>query len=709
MSSSTTAATSATATATAVKAPAQPTLRPVSSRGASTSAKKPIQFRSETALAVATLGMVGVMVLPLPAFLLDVLLSVSVSLSLIVFLFSLHIERPLEFSAFPSILLLSTLMRLGLNIASTRIILLRGNEGPSAAGNVIEAFAQFVVGGNIVVGIIVFIILVVINFVVVTKGAGRIAEVSARFTLDAMPGKQMAIDADLAAGLINERDARDRRQRVEQEADFYGSMDGASKFVRGDAIAGVLITVVNIVGGLIVGMLQHDMSAVDAGASYTNLTIGDGLVSQIPSLLTSIAAGLVTTRAAAGGSLGQTVHHQLFGTRKTLQLAAMVMGAMALVPGMPHLAFLALAGGLYFASLRVPEKAEGESEEDAVETLSPTEQERQEVESALPMELLELEVGFELVPLVDEARDGALLKRISGVRKQIASELGIIVPPIHVRDNLRLRPGGYRILLSGSPVGESELRVTRVLAMSSGTGPLAIPGEDVIEPAFALPARWISPADRDRAELNGYTVVDPATVAATHLGELLNSHAHQILGRRELQELLDIHSPRLGKLVDETIPGVVSAGLLLRVLRGLLYERVSIRDFRTILEALAEHGETVKDAESLIELVRQRMSKQLTAKHLGDDGAVHALLLAPGVEDVFRRMQAGGTAGMVNPQELRELMREFDAAIQKTRASMPVVVTAADIRRAVAAFVDRNSPGIPVLSFRELEPRVELR
>ncbi len=651
------------------------------------------------------------MILPLPAILLDLFLSVSVSLSLIVFLFSLHIEKPLEFSAFPSILLLSTLMRLGLNIASTRIILLRGNEGPSAAGNVIEAFAQFVVGGNLVVGIIVFIILVVINFVVVTKGAGRIAEVSARFTLDAMPGKQMAIDADLAAGLINERDARDRRRQIEQEADFYGSMDGASKFVRGDAVAGVVITVVNIVGGLIVGILQHDLAAGEAAATYTNLTVGDGLVSQIPSLLTSIAAGLVTTRAAAGGSLGSTVHHQLFGTRKTLNMAAMVMGAMALVPGMPHLAFIALAGGLALLARRVPESVTEDAESREETLLSPVEQERQEVEASIPMELLELEVGFELVPLVDENRDGALLKRISGVRKQIASELGIIVPPIHVRDNLRLRPGAYRILLSGNPIGESELRVSKVLAMSPGGIPSELPGEDVIEPAFELPARWISPGDRDRAELNGYTVVDPATVAATHLGELLGAHAHQILGRRELQEILDIHAPKLGKLADETIPAVVSPGLLLRVLRGLLYERVSIRDFRTILEALADHGESTKDAEGLIELVRQRLSKQLTAKHLADDGAVHAFLLAPTVEDVFRRMQAGGAAGMVNPEELRALMREFDASLAKSRSVqvMPVIVTAADIRRAVAAFVDRNSPGVPVLSFRELEPRVELR
>jgi flagellar biosynthesis protein FlhA len=668
-------------------------------------------WRSDTALAVATVAVLGVMILPLPPIALDLFLALSVSLSLLIFLFSLHIEKPLEFSAFPSVLLLATLMRLALNVASTRLILLRGAEGADAAGKVIQSFGQFVVGGNMVVGIIVFLILVVINFVVITKGAGRIAEVGARFTLDAMPGKQMAIDADLAAGLINEREAIYRRREIEHEADFFGSMDGASKFVRGDAIAGLVITFVNIMGGLIVGVAQHQMPVSAAASTYTLLTVGDGLVSQVPALLTSIAAGLVTTRAAAGGALGTTVRRQLFGSRRPAVLAAVVLGLLALVPGMPHFAFLVLAAAL--AGVAAAARTGPESDEEPAETLSPQDPALQqaEVTSALPVEILELELGFELVPMVDGDHEGGLLRRIAGIRKQLAEELGIIVPPVHMRDNLRRRPGDYAVLLSGAEIATGELRSGRLLAMLPGGGEIPVPGEPTIEPAFGLPARWILPADRERAELNSCTVVDPTTVISTHLGELLRTYAHEILGRRELQELLDLHAQTNPRLVEELVPNLLSLGQTLKVMRNLLRERVSIRDLRTILESLADHAEESKDPDQLTELVRQSLAKQLTGAHKAADGAVHALVLAPHLDATFRRLQSPGAGQGLDPKELQRVLDAFEETARAVaqNADIPVVLVAADIRRTVAVFVNRHVPGMDVLSYRELDSRTTVQ
>lgn len=666
----------------------------------------------ETLLGSCMVGVLMVMLLPLPAFLLDLLLSLSVSLSLVVFLFALHIDRPLDFSAFPSVLLLTTLLRLALNVASTRRILLHGNEGVEAAGHVIQAFGQFVVGGNMVVGIIIFLILVVINFVVVTKGASRIAEVAARFTLDSMPGKQMAIDADLAAGLCTEVEARRRRRTVEQEADFFGAMDGAGKFVRGDAVAGLLITGVNIVGGLVVGVMQQHMPIGTALSTYTNLTVGDGLVTQLPALLTSIAAGLVTTRAAAGAPLTTALGQQLFGQQRTLGIASVVLTCLAMVPGMPHLAFLALAGGLAVLARYVakPDGPLATATTPAAAAARTPEAERAEVEAALPIDLLEIEVGYELVPLVDSERDGALLQRIAGLRKQTAQDLGIIVPPVHLRDNLRLRPGEYRVLLSGNVIGRGELRPGRWLLINPSNMRLDIPGEDARDPAFDMPGRWIAPADKARAEMQGLTVVDAAAVAATHLGELLTSHAHELLGRREAQELLDVHGRQYGRVIEELLPTQMSLTQLLKVLRNLLRERVSIRDFRTILEALADNAADVKDPDMLTELVRQRLGKQITHRHKREDGTLGALVLSPSVEATFRRMQVA-SAGTLDSKELQAATRAFEQAAQNLHREreMPVVLTSADVRRSVATFAQRTLPGLSVLSFREVDPQATVK
>ncbi len=666
---------------------------------------------SELALCLIMVGVLAVMILPMPALLLDLLLSASISLALIVFLFALHIDKPLQFSSFPSLLLLTALGRLGLNVASTRRILLHGNEGTEAAGHVIQAFGEFVVGGNLVVGAIIFLILVVINFVVITKGSGRIAEVAARFTLDSMPGKQMAIDADLAAGLIEEAEAQKRRKAVEQEADFFGAMDGAGKFVRGDAVAGLMITAINIVGGLIIGVMQQHLPLKVALETYSNLTIGDGLIAQIPSLLTSIAAGLVTTRAAAGAPLGQAVGGQLFGTPHTLGIAGGVLMCMALVPGMPHLAFMVLAAscgaGATFLAVEDPD-GDKDSVAGALAARTP-ESDRAELEASLPLDLLEVEVGYELVPLVDVARDGALMTRVAGLRKQLIQDLGILLPPVHMRDNLRLRPGEYRVLLSGQVIGKGELRVGKLLAMNPGNAVIGIPGEDVQEPAFGLQARWIDSHERQRAEMNRLTVVDPPTVAATHLGELFAAHAYELLGRREVQELLDLHGKQLGKVIEELLPTQLSLANLVKVLRNLLRERISIRDFRSILEALADHAGDTKEVDALTELVRQRLAKQLTAKYRAADGSLQSLVLAPDVETTFRRMLRAGQG--MDPVELQALTVAFEKAAASLRAGeeLPILLTAADIRRTVATFAARYLTQIAVLSFRELDSSANVR
>jgi flagellar biosynthesis protein FlhA len=663
--------------------------------------------------AAAMVGIVAIMILPLPTILMDLFLAFSISCAMIVFILALNIDKPLQLSSFPAIILILTLMRLGLNIASTRLILSKGDQGADAVSKVIKSFGDFVVGGNVVIGIIVFLILVIINFVVITKGTGRIAEVSARFTLDAMPGKQMAIDADLAAGAISEAEARDRREEIQIESNFFGAMDGAAKFVKGDAIAGLIITAVNIIGGLIIGTMQQDMSAAEAAVTYTQLTIGDGLASQVPSLLTSVAAGIIVTRTTTPGPLGNTVTKEIFQSKRPLYLSAMFLAGLGVVPGMPHVPFFILAAILTAVAYNTKEDAkDDEVEGEPGDMLDTAEREREELENLLPVDLLEIEVGYELVPMVDAQRDGALLKRISGIRKQVATELGLVVPPIHMRDNLQLRPGEYRVMLSGSEIGRGELDVNSVMAMNPAGGiPAGLDGVGTVEPAFGLPAKWIAGGDSERAEMMGYTVVDPSTVAATHLGELLSCNAYNLLGRREFQDLLTLHGRDNAKVIEELIPTVLSPGQVIKVLRNLLLERVSIRDFRTILEGLADVGEEIKDAEQLTEIVRQRLSKQITGQFVDFNGTISAVVLAPNAENVFRRLQNPAHGGVLDPSDLQTVLDQFQETANNLPPSdgMPVIVVAADIRRSVMMFVSRHMPGMSVISFREIEAQANLQ
>ena len=556
-------------------------------------------------MSLAVVGVLMIMLLPLPRFALDVLLAFNITLAIIVLLVGMQVRKPLEFSVFPSVLLMVTLFRLSLNIASTRLILLHGNEGPAAAGEVIRAFGNFVVGGSYTVGLVVFVILVVINFVVVTKGAGRIAEVAARFTLDAMPGKQMSIDADLNAGLINEADARRRRKEVSEEADFYGAMDGASKFVRGDAIAAVIIILVNIVGGLLIGIMQQGMSLASAAQNYTLLTVGEGLVAQVPALIISTAAGIVVTRAASDGNLGHEVASQIFVSPKVLGTASAILLGLGVVPGLPHFAFLLLGGVTAWLAYELNQQAQQPTVEVQEAAAKPVEQ----APSVIPLDLMEVQVGYGLIGLVDGERGGALLDRIKGLRRQIASEMGFVVPPIHIRDNLQLRPNEYAVVLKGVELVRGEVLPGHVLAIDPGTARKGVvQGIATKEPAFGLPALWIPEAGREQAQMGGYTVVDGSSAIATHLSEIIKRHAYELVGRQEVQSLLDELGKAHPKLVEELVPTLLPLGTVVRILSNLLKEGVPIRDLRTILEAIADHASVNKDAEILTEAARQSLS-----------------------------------------------------------------------------------------------------
>jgi flagellar biosynthesis protein FlhA len=664
----------------------------------------------DSASAALILGVLALTVLPLPAPALDLLLGTSLCVAMLVFLVAIYVEKPLDFSAFPSLLLLVTLFRLALNVASTRRILLHGGEGAGAAGGVIRAFGEFAVGGNFVVGGVVFLILVVVNFIVITKGGERISEVAARFTLDSMPGKQMAIDADLGAGLITEKEARQRRREIEHEADFHGAMDGASKFVRGDAVAGLIIVVINIVGGIVVGVAQQGLSFGDAAKTFTILSIGDGLVTQIPALLVSTGAALLTTRGSGGtGGLGASLGAQLFTRKRPPAIVAGVLGLLAILPGMPHLAFAALAGLAGFAASRASDKPAA-GERDAATSgkpegaAAPAVGQKAELEALLPVELLSLEVGLDLLGLVDGAREGELLSRIASLRKQIAGELGLIVPPVHVRDDLRLRPGAYRILISGTRVAQGEVRVGRLLALDpTGRATAHLPGEAVREPTFGLPARWISLGDRPRAEGAGCTVVDPSAVVATHLTEVVRSHAHELLGRREAQELMEHAAKQNAKVVEELVPHLLPLGEVIKVLRNLLREGVSIRDIRSVLETLADHAAQIKDPGELTEKVRERLARQITLAQAGDGGELRALVLDPRAEELLR---SGGRGA--DPQALTRLTNAIEQAarVAVDRDEPALLVVAPDVRRAVAAIGARHVPGLSVMSYREIDAAV---
>ncbi len=622
---------------------------------------------SELALPLALVGIVMMMVLPLPALLIDLLLALSLAIAIGVFLIGLFMDHPLQFSSFPAVILVATLLRLSVNVATTRLILLHGADGGGAAGKVIETFGKFVVGGNVVVGMVVFFILVVINFVVITKGAGRVAEVAARFALDGMPGKQMAIDADLNGGLITSEQARDRRRAVEREADFFGAMDGASKFVKGDAIAGILITAINLVGGLMIGVFAG-MNFSQAAETFSILSVGDALVSQMPALLMSTAAGVVVTRSATGEQLGIAFKNQLLGSRRAVISTAGVVGMMALVPGMPAVPFLALSGLLLYVARQSRQTAKAAFDEDVKKKNTPEPTEAETIEAVLPLDVMSLEVGYELIRAVDPSMGGTLVDRISSLRKQIAQELGIVVPPIHIRDNLQLSPGRYRFVLLGTEIAGGDIRTGKLLAMDpSGTAP-TIDGEETVDPTFGTPARWISAKDREIAEALGYTVVEHATIMATHLAEVVRKHAYQILGRGELQALFDVFSRNTPKLVEDLIPSLLSFGEVLKVMRNLLREGVSIRDLRTLLEALFEIAPTTRDPEQLTELVRQRLYRQITSSYTGRDGSVAALILDPQVEDMFRRSLqeiAQGVGGALDPSKARQLGDSLEYAVSR--------------------------------------------
>ncbi|WOD17887.1 flagellar biosynthesis protein FlhA [Paraburkholderia kirstenboschensis] len=651
----------------------------------------------------------GMMILPLPPFLLDLLFTFNIALSVMVLLVSMYTMKPLDFAAFPSVLLFSTLLRLSLNVASTRVVLLEGHTGPDAAGQVIESFGHFLVGGNFAVGIVVFIILMVINFMVITKGAGRIAEVSARFTLDAMPGKQMAIDADLNAGLINEEQARKRRAEVSQEAEFYGSMDGASKFVRGDAIAGLLIMVINIFGGLIVGMVQHGMDFASAGKNYTLLTIGDGLVAQIPSLVISTAAGVIVSRVATNEDIGTQLTGQLFTNPRVLAITGCILVLMGLIPGMPHFAFLILGGGLIQLGRTMKKRAEERKNTTALvdvapAAVTPIENAEASWDDVTMIDTLGLEVGYRLIPLVDKNSDGELLKRIKSIRKKFAQEIGFLPPVIHIRDNLELRPNGYRIALKGVEVGVGEAYPGQWLAINPGQVSAALPGTPTQDPAFGLPAIWIDTNLREQAQVYGYTVVDSSTVVATHLNHLVVTHASELLGRREVQALLERMQKDTPSLVDDLVPKSLPLTTLQKVLQNLLEEGVPIRDMRTILEALSEHTPKITDAHDLTAAVRLALGRAITQQWFPGTGDMQVMGLDSNLERVLSQALSTGSNPGLEPGLAHTLMNETQKAMnrQQNLGLAPVLLVQHALRPMLARFLRRSLPQLKVLSYAEV-------
>ena len=663
-------------------------------------------------MSLGVVGIIMLMVLPLPRFLLDLLLAFNITVSVIILLVGLQVRRPIEFSAFPSILLIVTLFRLSLNIASTRLILLHGNEGPAAAGEVIRAFGSFVVGGNYTVGLVVFSILVVINFVVVTKGAGRVAEVAARFTLDAMPGKQMSIDADLNAGLINETEARRRRREIAEEADFYGSMDGASKFVRGDATAAIIIVFVNIVGGLTIGVLQQGMSPGLAAQTYTLLTVGEGLIAQIPALFISTAAGIVVTRAAADADLGLQITRQMLLSPKAVGTAAGILLALGLVPGLPHLAFLGLGGGAAWLAYRLSKEAPAPPESVPI-SVAPT------VENAAPqlapLDLMEVQVGYGLIGLVEGKHGTALLDRIKGLRKQFADTMGFLLPPIHIRDNLQLRPNEYAVMLKGVELTKADVLPAHVLAIDPGTAQRGlIHGVATKEPAFGLPALWVPEATREQAQLAGYTVVDASSAIATHLSEIIKRHGHELLGRQEVQSLLDEVAKVHPKLVEELIPTLLPLGAVVRVLGNLLREGIPIRDLRSILEALAEHAGATRDPELLTEMARQALGRTITRQYQAPDGTLPVITLDPRLDrSLSEQAAAVPQGGMLNldPGLSHTLLAALKQAVERVaaRGHQPVLLCSPALRRHIRRLTDRILHAVPVVGINELDSMVRLQ
>ena len=652
--------------------------------------------------ALGLTGVIIMLVLPVPPFFLDLVLVISIALSLTILIVSLYVKEPLDFSAFPSVLLFVTLFRLALNVASARLILLRGEEGASAAGHVIAAFGQFVVAGNYVVGFIVFIILVIINFIVITKGATRIAEVAARFTLDAMPGKQMAIDADLNAGSINEAEARQRRQRIQKEGDFYGAMDGASKFVRGDAVAGLVILAVNLLGGFFVGVMQKGLEVGEAAKLYSLLSVGDGLVSQIPALVVSTAAGMVVTRTASGGELGIEIIKQLFWNPRALAVVSGILVFFIFVPGFPAFPFFLTAATLGGVAYTMTNKAGEEKEDPAADIKKPEAQE--EAVRPQPVDLLELEVGYELIPLVDGEK-GAVVERIRALRRQFLTDKGFLVPQIHIRDNLRLGSKEYVILVKGVEAGKSELKPGRLLAMNA-TGAAqsegALHGEPTQEPAFGLPALWISAASRERAEMMGYTVVDLETVLITHVSELVKRYSPELLTRQDVQKLLDGLAKDHPKVIEELVPHHLSLGGIQKVLQNLLREEVPIRDLLTIVETLADHAPNTKDTDELTEFVRQALARTITSSFRNSEGLIPVMTVDAQIERLIRERAQEGVS--LEPQSAQRIMTAVQQAVETfgKRGLLPVFLTAVGVRRHLRHLISHYLPQIAVLSHNEI-------
>lgn len=661
---------------------------------------------------VALLAMV---ILPLPAFMLDMLFSFNIALSLTIVLASVYVSKPLQFAAFPTILLLATLLRLALNVASTRIVLLEGHTGTAAAGQVIEAFGEFVIGGNYAVGLVVFAILVIINFIVVTKGATRIAEVSARFTLDSMPGKQMAIDADLNAGLIDQDEARRRRDEIMQESDFYGSMDGASKFIRGDAIAGILILFINIIGGFIIGVLQHGLSFSAAAHNYTLLTIGDGLVAQIPALLLAAAAGLLVTRSTKDQDIGEQIVSQLFKEPKTLALTSAIIAGMGLIPGMPNLPFLLMASVGGAAAWLMYQRQKAATLATAAPSPQEVSREQRELswDDLSPVDPIGLEVGYRLIPLVDKNQGGQLMNRIKGIRKKISQEMGFLIPPVHIRDNLDLPPTAYQITLFGVTFGEAEVYPDRMLAINPGQVFAQLDGISVKDPAFGLDAVWIEPSQREHAQAQGYTVVDVDTVVATHLSKILQNHAHDLLGREEVQHLLDNLGKVAPKLVEGLVPDTVPLGTVQKVLQNLLQENIPIRDIRTISEAIAEQAVRNPDPDAITTATRMALSHSIVQHINGTQSDLPIITLDPELEQILlRTLQASGEGGAsLEPGLAENMHRNLQDAAQRQEMAgeSAILVVQAGLRGWISRFIRHAIPGLHVLSYNEIPDDKQIR
>ncbi|WP_200763805.1 flagellar biosynthesis protein FlhA [Nitrosophilus alvini] len=674
-----------------------------------------VQKHSDAIIVVLILAILASMVLPISPWMLDILLTGSITFSLIMLMSTVYVGNPLQITSFPSLLLMATLFRLSLNVASTRRILLHGHEGPDAAGKVIESFGQFVVGGNYVVGIIVFIVLVTINFIVITKGTERISEVGARFTLDAMPGKQMSIDADLNAGVIDEQEAKKRREDIAKEADFYGAMDGASKFIRGDAVAGIIITLINIIGGIAIGVFQHGMNVGTAAANFTLLTVGDGLVSQIPALITSTAAGLMVTRAVSEENLGKEIFSQLTGYPKALYMAAFAIIVMALVPGMPFLPFMilgsiiALSAYMMEKNIKVREKAEAEKK--AKELIKEAREEEKPEDLIAQPETITLEIGYSLIPFVDETQNGEIIKRIKSLRKQLSKELGLLVPLIHIKDNLELKPGGYRILIKDIEVASSEVIPGKVMAIDTGSTKGKIEGIETKEPTFGLKAYWIDEDFKDKAKMLGYTVVDIPTVIITHISETIKQHAFEILGRSETKELVEGLAKKY-PIVKDIVPEQVSYSVLHRVLQNLLRENIPIKDLLSIIEALSDNISKTNDPDILTELVRQSLSRLITSIY-AKDGTLYALALGVKAENYIHSKikEYEGSIPPLEPEILHKIIQDISTHMEQFVLNQvsPVLLTSAAIRRYVKRVIDPYLPNVAILSYTEIEPKTKLK